>query len=47
MAKFILSFITLFIVLIAEGQQKAQYTQYMANQYILNPALAGSENDGH
>lgn len=26
------------------AQQKPQYTQYLANQYIINPAIAGIEN---
>lgn len=30
--------------LVLNGQQKPHYTQYVLNQYILNPALAGIEN---
>lgn len=29
---------------VALGQQKPQYTQYIFNQYLLNPALSGIEN---
>src|SRR3954471_12637357 len=28
----------------AQAQQKPHYTQYILNQYILNPALTGIEN---
>lgn len=28
----------------AEGQQRAQYSQYMLNQFVLNPALSGLED---
>lgn len=28
----------------ALGQQKPQYTQYVMNNFILNPAIAGIEN---
>jgi type IX secretion system PorP/SprF family membrane protein len=31
-------------ILIASGQQKPQYTQYILNNYILNPALSGIYN---
>ena len=34
------SFMTLAIV----AQQKPQYTQYVLNQYIINPAISGIEN---
>src|SRR3954462_3377224 len=30
--------------LFARAQQKPHYTQYILNQYILNPALSGIEN---
>ncbi|ANE53186.1 type IX secretion system membrane protein PorP/SprF [Flavisolibacter tropicus] len=29
---------------LAQGQQKPHYTQYILNQYVLNPALTGIEN---
>lgn len=32
------------IALMASGQQKPQYTQYILNNYIINPALSGIEN---
>ena len=32
------------LALIAPAQQKPHYTQYILNQYILNPALSGIEN---
>src|SRR5256714_7180411 len=31
-------------LLIVRAQQKPHYTQYILNQYILNPALTGIEN---
>lgn len=34
----------LVIALYAHGQQRPQYTQYMVNQFILNPAVAGTED---
>jgi type IX secretion system PorP/SprF family membrane protein len=33
-----------FYIVIAVAQQKPQYTQYVLNNYILNPALTGIEN---
>ncbi len=30
-----------------QAQQKAQYSQYMINQYVLNPALTGASDYGH
>src|ERR1700748_3758896 len=33
-----------FIVETATAQQKPQYTQYVFNNYLLNPAVAGIEN---
>ena len=32
------------IVLVGFAQQKPHYTQYILNNYILNPALTGIEN---
>lgn len=32
------------VSVISFAQQKPQYTQYLANQYIINPAIAGIEN---
>jgi type IX secretion system PorP/SprF family membrane protein len=36
--------ISLFSFTILSAQQKPEYTQYILNQYILNPALSGIEN---
>jgi type IX secretion system PorP/SprF family membrane protein len=36
--------VSLFIVSIVSAQQKAEYTQYVINEYIINPALSGIEN---
>jgi hypothetical protein len=33
-----------FMVLAGEAQQKPHYTQYVLNQYIINPAISGIEN---
>ena len=33
-----------FAMLAAVAQQKPQYTQYVLNQYIINPAISGIEN---
>lgn len=35
---------TVFVLAVAEAQQKPHYTQYIMNQYIINPALTGIEN---
>jgi len=35
---------TLVMALVMEAQQKPEYTQYILNNYILNPALTGIEN---
>lgn len=42
--KSILLFITGFTFISAVAQQKPHYTQYILNNYILNPALSGIEN---
>src|SRR5437868_12722466 len=34
----------IFLALHVAGQQKPHYTQYILNQYIINPALSGIEN---
>lgn len=39
-----LCFVILVACLHAKAQQKPHYTQYVLNQYILNPALTGIEN---
>ena len=43
MKKLIILFV-LFLSLKGFSQQKPQYTQYIFNQYLLNPALSGIEN---
>lgn len=35
---------TVMMCLVGQAQQKPHYTQYVMNQYILNPALTGIEN---
>jgi type IX secretion system PorP/SprF family membrane protein len=37
-------FINLFIFCTVSAQQKPQYTQYILNNYIINPAITGIEN---
>jgi type IX secretion system PorP/SprF family membrane protein len=45
MMKFIRTFFLLMLVsLFAKGQQKPQYTQYILNNYIINPAISGIES---
>lgn len=44
MKKAYLTVLAGFVFLLAAGQQKPQYTQYILNNYILNPALSGIEN---
>lgn len=44
MKKIIFSFSILFASIGTMAQQQPQYTQYMLNNYILNPALSGIEN---
>lgn len=44
MKKRILSFLLSAFCMSALAQQQPQYTQYMLNNYILNPALSGIEN---
>lgn len=39
-----LTFFILFLTIEGFSQQKPQYTQYIFNQYLLNPALSGIEN---
>ncbi len=41
---FILLLICVWLIPIANAQQRPQYTQYVFNNYLLNPALAGIEN---
>ncbi|WP_316829811.1 type IX secretion system membrane protein PorP/SprF [Pedobacter aquatilis] len=43
MKKYIILF-ALFLSFKGFGQQRPQYTQYIFNQYLLNPALSGIEN---
>src|SRR5437868_6730885 len=42
--KLLCGVIILFIAARAQGQQQPQYTQYVINNYIINPALTGIEN---
>lgn len=44
MKNIVCTFVTCLSILIASGQQKPQYTQYILNNYILNPALSGIYN---
>src|SRR5688572_24453499 len=44
MKKIIPSIAFMLLLHSAQGQQKPQYTQYILNNYILNPALSGIEN---
>ena len=44
MKKLLLSMLIFSVVLQGAAQQKPHYTQYILNQYILNPAITGIEN---
>src|SRR5215204_7024395 len=44
MKKFFVLLIVFFSVLLGHSQQRPHYTQYILNNYILNPALSGIEN---
>ena len=44
MKKYTIIFLTCFVCFKLSAQQKPQYTQYIFNQYLLNPALSGIEN---
>ena len=44
MRKQLLFILTLFICVVGNSQQRPHYTQYILNNYILNPALSGIEN---
>ena len=44
MKKYTIIFLTCFVCFRLSAQQKPQYTQYIFNQYLLNPALSGIEN---
>src|SRR5215468_9187625 len=44
MRRFLLLYCFLFPVLVSKSQQRPHYTQYILNNYILNPALTGIEN---
>jgi type IX secretion system PorP/SprF family membrane protein len=44
MKKIILPLLVLFMALCTHAQQQPHYTQYLLNQYIINPALTGIEN---
>ncbi len=42
--KFVINCVCVLIVGCASAQQQPYYTQYILNNFILNPALAGIEN---
>ncbi|MBL7745642.1 MAG: type IX secretion system membrane protein PorP/SprF [Chitinophagaceae bacterium] len=44
MKKNLLILISVFMITVAVAQQRSHYTQYILNNYILNPALSGIEN---
>src|SRR3954463_6841552 len=44
MKKFLLLLVGMYSCQVMFAQQRAQYTQYILNNYILNPALTGIEN---
>ncbi len=44
MKKILLLTAGMYISYVASAQQRAHYTQYILNNYILNPALTGIEN---
>jgi type IX secretion system PorP/SprF family membrane protein len=44
MKKTTLLILSILVCSISFGQQRPQYTQYILNNYILNPALSGIEN---
>jgi type IX secretion system PorP/SprF family membrane protein len=44
MKRILLILVCAFFVLVGRGQQRPHYTQYILNNYILNPALSGIEN---
>jgi type IX secretion system PorP/SprF family membrane protein len=44
MMKKLLVFAALGLVITANAQQRPHYTQYILNNYIINPAVAGIEN---
>ncbi|QEC52665.1 type IX secretion system PorP/SprF family membrane protein [Anseongella ginsenosidimutans] len=44
MKRFLLAYVLLFITAGLKAQQQPQYTMYMANNFVLNPAVAGIEN---
>ena len=44
MKKFLFAISSLWFLQAVNGQQKPHYTQYILNQYIINPAITGIEN---
>jgi hypothetical protein len=44
MRKPIFIFFLIFGALVVNGQQRPHYTQYIMNNYIVNPAIGGIEN---
>ena len=45
MKRYILALLLLSLVVAAQGQQTALYSQYMTNYYLINPAASGSDAD--
>ena len=44
MKKVLFAILSLWFLQAVNGQQKPHYTQYILNQYIINPAITGIEN---
>lgn len=44
MNKAVITIFCIFLGFVAKSQQKPQYTQYVLNNFVLNPAIAGIEN---
>lgn len=44
MKRFLFAIVSMWFLPVANAQQKPHYTQYILNQYIINPAIAGIEN---
>jgi type IX secretion system PorP/SprF family membrane protein len=44
MRKTLFSLVSSFLLVSMQGQQRPHYTQYILNNYILNPAISGIEN---
>jgi type IX secretion system PorP/SprF family membrane protein len=44
MNRAVITLLLIFFCFVAKAQQKPQYTQYIFNNFVLNPAIAGIEN---